>query len=632
MATAAIDERLTRIWETPHDLVGQLTTVDHKIIGKRYMVTAMLFLALGGAEAAIMRWQLARPDQHLVSAEVYNQLFTMHGVTMIWWYAAPILSGFSNYLWPLMLGSRDMAFPRLNAFSYWAFLLSGLFLYSSVLVGQAPDGAWVSYPPLTEPRYDAGLKIQFYALGLMLLTVSTTAGAINFVVTALRLRAPGMTVRRIPIMIWGTLTASVAILFALPALTVACVFLYFEHRLGMHFFDPTTGGRPVLWEHLFWMFGHPWVYIVVLPAMGMISTMLPTFSRRPLAGYTLVAGATIATGAIGFSVWLHHMFASGASMAGMTYFSGASMLISIPSAVAISAWVTTLWLGKPVIRIPMLFVLGFLVLFVIGGVSGVVTAAIPFDWQVTDTYFVVAHLHYVLIGINLFPVIGAMYYWVPKITGRMLDERLGMWNFWTMFIGFNLGFFPMHIAGLLGMPRRIYTYPAGSGWETVNLLTTIGSYLFAIGIVLFVINVIRSLRVGAPAGDNPWDAATLEWSTSSPPPPYNFAVIPTVRSREPLWEERLAGARESAIRTGPVLEDGRETPATTPVEAQPTEVLHMPEDTAWPLVTALGMLFAGYALLGGKWGWLAVATVWLFVAIVGWLWPKPEPDPERAIP
>jgi len=623
LATAA--DRLTRIWETPHDLVGQLTTVDHKIVGKRYLVTAMVFLVLGGAEAAVMRWQLAGADMHLLSPETYNQLFTMHGVTMIFWYASPILSGFSNYLWPLLLGSRDMAFPRLNAFSYWAFLFSGLFLYSSVLVGQVPDGAWVSYTPLTGPRYDAGLNIQFYALGLILLTVSTTAGAVNFVVTAIRLRAPGMTVDRIPILIWGTLTASVAILFALPALTVACVFLYFEHRLGMHFFDPTAGGRPVLWEHLFWMFGHPWVYIVVLPAMGMVSTMLPVFSRRSLAGYRWVVAATIATGAIGFSVWLHHMFAMGASMGGLTFFSGASMLISIPSAIAISAWVVTLWLGRPVIRTPMLFVLGFLVLFVIGGVSGVVTAAAPFDWQVTDTYFVVAHLHYVLIGINLFPVIGAMYYWLPKITGRMLDERLGSWNFWTMFIGFNVAFFPMHIAGLLGMPRRIYTYPAGAGWDTVNLISTIGTYIFAVGVLLFVINLARSLRGGPLAGNNPWDANTLEWSTTSPPPVYNFAVIPTVRSRDPLWERRLDSARQSEISAGPVLDEGREAMGTTPLRAEPTSVLHMPEDTAWPLLTAIGMLLAGYALVGARWEWLGISAVWLIVTIGGWLWPGREP-------
>jgi cytochrome c oxidase subunit I+III len=617
-----LDQRLTRIWETPHDLVGQLTTVDHKIIGRRYIVTAFVFLVAGGLEALVMRWQLALPNQHVVSADAYNKLFSMHGITMIFWYAAPILSGFSNFLWPLILGSRDMAFPRINAFSYWVFLFSGLFLYSSVLIGQEPNAGWVSYTPLAGPTYDAGLNMQFYALGLILLAVSTTGGAINFIVTALRLRAPGMTVARIPVIIWSTLTVSVAVLFSLPALTVDCVFLYFEHQLGMHFFDPSGGGNPLLWEHLFWMFGHPWVYIVVLPAMGMASMMIPTFSRRPLAGHTLVVASTIATGTIGFSVWLHHMFSSGAPMGALTFFSAASMLISVPSAVTVVAWVTTLWLGKPVIRTPMLFMLGFVVLFVIGGVSGVMTAAAPFDWQLTDTYFIVAHLHYVLLGINVFPVAGAMYYWLPKITGRLLNERLGTLSFWTMFVGFNVGFFPMHIAGLLGMPRRIYTYPAGTGWDAVNLVSTIGAALFALGVLLFLIDALSSLWIGPLAGDNPWDAGTLEWSVASPPPAYNFAVIPMVTSREPLWEKRLTIGVAEGIVPGPVLEEGRETVATSALEADTTGVLHMPEDTAVPLLTSLGVLGAGYALLAGSVLWVGLAAAWLFVCITVWLWPS----------
>ncbi len=620
--STTLEQRLTRIWETPHDLVGQLTTVDHKIIGRRYLVTAFLFLVVGGLEALLMRWQLAQPNQHVLSADAYNKLFTMHGVTMIFWYASPMLSGFSNFLWPLLLGSRDMAFPRLNAFSYWVFLFSGLFLYSSVVVGQEPNAGWVSYAPLSGPMYDAGLNMQFYALGLLLLAVSTTAGAINFIATAAHLRAPGMTLARIPIVIWSTLTVSVAILFSLPPLTADCVYLYFEHRLGMHFFDPSGGGSPLLWEHLFWMFGHPWVYITVLPAMGMASMMIPTFSRRPLAGHRLVVGSTIATGAVGFSVWLHHMFSSGAPMGAMTFFVGASMLISLPSAVTVIAWVTTMWLGKPVVRTPMLFMLGFVVLFVIGGVSGVMTAAAPFDWQLTDTYFIVAHIHYVLLGINVFPVIAAMYYWLPKITGRMLSERLGTWSFWTMFIGFNVAFFPMHISGLLGMPRRIYTYPAGTGWDAVNLISTIGAVLFALGVLIFVIDAISSLRSGPPAGDNPWDAGTLEWSVPSPPPAYNFAVIPIVNSREPLWEKRLTVGIVEGIRAGPVLEEGRETIETTSVDARMADVLHMPEDTAWPLLTSMGVLAAGYALLAGSLLAIGIAAAWLFISITAWLWPS----------
>ena len=562
-------EKLLRIWETPPGLFGVFGTVDHKKIGKRYLTTAFAFLLLGGLEAAVMRAQLARPDQHLLTPEAYNQLFSMHGITMIFLYASPILSGFSNYIWPLILGSRDMAFPRLNAFSYWVFLMAGIFLYSSFLIGQAPDRGWFAYAPLTGSSYSPGLHMDFYALGLILLTISTTVGAINFITTLFRLRAPGMSINRLPIFVWGTLTTSFSVLFALPALTATCVMLYFDRRFGMHFFDASTGGHPMLWQHLFWIFGHPWVYIVVLPAMGIMSDLIPTFCRRPLVGYTYVALSTVATGILGFGVWVHHMFSTGLPAMSTDFFSAASMVISIPSAVAVFAWLATIWHGRPVMRTPFLFAAGFIVLFVIGGVSGVVTAAVPFDWQVTDTYFVVAHLHYVLVGINVFPVLAGFYFWLPKMTGRLLDERLGRWNFWTMFIGFNLGFFPMHIAGLLGMPRRVYTYPAGLGWDAVNMITTIGSYVFAIGVLLFLVNVFWSLRRGRVAGPNPWDGPTLEWAVPSPPPAYNFALLPTVGSRHPLWEDRLGepGGR-SRIDEGPALAEGRETLGVSPLDAQ----------------------------------------------------------------
>ncbi len=614
-------ERLTEVWETPHNLFGVLGTVDHKTIGKRYLVTAMVFLLLGGIEAALMRTQLIGPDRHLLSPEVYDELFTMHGVTMLFWYAAPILSGFSNYLWPLMLGSRDMAFPRLNAFSYWTFLASGIFVYSSFLVGQAPDGGWFAYTPMTELQYSPGLNLDFYALGLLFLTISTTVGAINFVVTFFKVRAPGMTVGRVPLFTWGTLTTSFSVIFALPALSAACIFLFFDRRFGMHFFDASMGGRPILWQHLFWIFGHPWVYIVVLPAIGMISMIIPTFARRPIVGYTWVALATVSTGILGFGVWVHHMFAAGLPPLSTSFFSAASMSIVIPSAVSIFAWIATLWRGRLVLRTPMLFALGFIVLFVLGGVSGVVTAAVPFDWQVTDTYFVVAHLHYVLIGINVFAVMAGFYYWLPKITGKMLDERLGQWNFWVMFIGFNVGFFPMHIAGLLGMPRRIYTYPAGLGWGMTNLIESIGSYLFAVGVLLFIVNFFRSQRSGANAGPNPWDASSLEWATTSPPPPYNFAVIPTVRSREPLWEERLGLPSRSTTDDKPVLDEGRLTLGTTPLDGAPFAVLRMPEDSLWPVALAAALLLLFYGLLVARWEMTFVGGALVLACIVGWLWP-----------
>jgi cytochrome c oxidase subunit I len=621
---APLGERLTRIWETAPGLYGVLATVDHKIIGRRYLVTSMVFLLLGGLEAAMIRAQLAAPDMHLVTPERYNQLFTMHGVTMLFWYAAPILSGFSNYLWPLMLGARDMACPRANALSYWTFLMSGVFLYTSVVLGQMPDRGWFAYAPLTEAAYSPGLNMDFYAIALTFLSVSTTVGAINFIATLFKTRAPGMSLNRLPIFVWGTLTTSFAVVFAMPALSAACALLFLDRRVGTHFFDAALGGNPVLWQHLFWSFGHPWVYIVVLPAMGIISDLIPTFCRRPLVGYTFVALATVSTGILGFGVWVHHMFATGLPATAMSFFSAASMVITIPSAVAVAAWLATIWLGRPVFKTPMLFAAGFIVLFVIGGVSGVATAAIAFDWQLTDTYFVVAHLHYVLIGINVFAVMAGFYYWLPKITGRLLSESLGKWNFWLMFLGFGVGFFPMHTLGLLGMPRRIYTYHGGMGWGWQNLWVTVGAYVFALGVALFIINVVWSLLRGEEAGPNPWDGPTLEWATPSPPPPYNFAVIPLVGSRHPLWEDRLdEGTTRSQLARGPVLDAGRDTFGTTPLDAEPDEILRMPRDTMWPFLLSLSILVICYGLLFGL-AWLGiVGAVALFIAVAGWFWPQP---------
>ncbi|HEY7901694.1 MAG TPA: cbb3-type cytochrome c oxidase subunit I, partial [Caulobacteraceae bacterium] len=425
---------LKAIWETRPGFIGWLASVDHKEIGLRYMATALVFLILGGLESLVMRVQLAAPGGRLLGPEQYDQLFTMHGMTMIFLYAAPILSGFSNYLWPLLLGSRDMAFPRLNALSYWIYLAAGLFLYSGFVVGAGPNAGWFNYVPYAAKPYNPGVNIDIFALGLILLGISTTVGAANFVVTFLRLRAPGMSINRVPILVWGTLTASVANLLAVPAVSLALFLLWMDRQFGTHFFDAAQG-QPLLWQHLFWMFGHPWVYAIVLPAMGMVSDALPTFCRRPLVGYTAVAFATVATMALGFGVWVHHMFATGLPPLALAFFSGASLIITVPSAVAVFAWLATIWTGRPAINTAFLFFSSMIVLFVIGGVSGVMTASTPVDWQLTDTYFVVAHIHYVLIGINVFPVVGAVYYWFPKFTGRLLNERLGQWNFWTMFVG-----------------------------------------------------------------------------------------------------------------------------------------------------------------------------------------------------
>ena len=492
---------LRQSWEGRPGVGGWLATVDHKEIGKRYVVTAFIFLIIGGLEALVMRAQLARPNQTLLTPEQYSQLFTMHGVTMIFLYALPVLSGFSNYLWPLLLGSRDMAFPRLNAMSYWVFLFAGVFLYSSFPLGKAPDGGWFNYVPYASLAYNPGPNIDVYALGMVLLGISTTVGSINFVVTLARTRAPGMSINRVPVLVWGTVTASVGNLLAVPAVSLAFFLLWLDRQFGTHFFDILNGGRPLLWQHLFWMFAHPWVYAVVLPAMGIVSDALPVFCRRPLVGYTPVALSTVATMVIGFIVWIHHMFATGIPALALAFFGSASMVIAIPSAVATFAWIATIWTGRPVFKVPFLYFAGFVLLFVIGGVSGVMTAAVPLDWQLNDTYFVVAHLHYVLLGINVFPVIGGVVFWFPKFTGRLMSERFGKLTFWVLFIGFNLAFFPMHIAGLLGMPRRIYTYSGDMGWNTVNMITTIGSFVFAAGVLMFLADLVWSCKRGRVAGN-----------------------------------------------------------------------------------------------------------------------------------
>ncbi|MGC1557519.1 MAG: cytochrome c oxidase subunit I [Methylovirgula sp.] len=623
--TAGFRQRLENIWETTPGIAGWFASVDHKEIGIRYMITAFAFLVLGGIEALIMRLQLAGPNEHLLTPEQYDQLFSTHGMTMIFLYALPILSGFSNYLWPLLLGARDMAFPRVNALSYWLYLAAGLFMYAGFAIGAGPNDGWFNYVPYANREYNPGLNMDFYSLGMIFLGISTTVGSANFIVTFLRLRAPGMSINRVPVMIWGTMTASAANILVVPSVSLAFFLLWMDRNFGTHFFDVSRGGQPLLWQHLFWIFGHPWVYALVLPAMGMVSDGLPVFCRRPLVAYSAVVLATLATMTLGFGVWVHHMFATGLPTLALSFFSGVSMIITIPSAVAVFAWTATIWTGRPVITTAFLFFASTIVLFVIGGVSGFMTGSVPVDWQLNDTYFVVAHIHYVLIGINVFPVMGGLYFWFPKMTGRLLDEKLGIWNFWTMFVGFNIAFLPMHLTGLLGMPRRIYTYPAGVGWDTLNMITSIGAFLFAIGVLLTFINVFISLRRGKPAGAKPWDAATLEWAVPSPPPPYNFAVIPTVASRHPLWESRLQESRgESSINRGLVLDHERETIATTPLDAEPDVILKMPSDSPAPFVLTLGAttFFVGLLFHDHFWPLAVVGGLVAAAAILIWLWPE----------
>jgi cytochrome c oxidase subunit 1/cytochrome c oxidase subunit I+III len=610
---------LEQAWREAPGLKGWFGTVDHKIIGIRYLIAAFAFLVIGGIEALVMRVQLAAPDQKLLSPEQYNQLFSMHGVTMIFLYALPILSGFSNYLWPLMLGSRDMAFPRLNALSYWLYIAAGAFLYVSFPLGAAPDGGWFNYVPNASAPWSPGPNIDVYCLGLIFLGISTTVGSANFVVTLLRMRAPGMSINRVPIIVWGTLTASVANLFAIPSLSLACLMLWMDRRVGTHFFDVAGGGQPLLWQHLFWIFGHPWVYAVVLPAMGIVSDALPVHCRRPLVGYTLVAMATVATMVIGFGVWVHHMFADGLPVLAMSFFSAASFIIAIPSAISVFAWIATIGTGRVRVTVPFLFFTSVILLFVIGGVSGVMTASLALDWELTDTYFIVAHLHYVLIGINLFAVVGAVYHWFPKMTGRMMSESVGRWVFTLMFVGFNLAFLPMHWLGLEGMPRRVYTYPAGMGFGGTNLIVSCGAFLFAAAIGLFFIEILRARVGGQLAGPDPWDGPTLEWSIASPPPAYNFAIIPQVASRHPLWEDRLdPNGERSRFAEGFLLDTGKETLGVTPLDGAPDVILKMPGDSWLPVLLSLSLslLFGGALLLspvvggGGAMATLVVLVLW----------------------
>ncbi len=622
--TEELREKLERIWADPPNLYGWFATTDHKKIGHRYLFTAFVFMLVGGLEALGMRLQLAQPNEHLLPPNLYNQFFSMHGMTMIFLYALPILSGFSNYLWPLILGTRDMAFPRLNAFTYWVFLLAGIFLYIGFWNGKGTNVGWFNYVPLASRPYNPDWNVDIYSLGMVFLGISTTAGAVNFIATMFRTRAPGMSISRVPIMIWGTLVANIGILFAVPAVSLDFMLLWCDRRFGTHFFDASAGGRPLLWQHLFWIFGHPWVYAIVLPAMSIVSQALPVYCRRPLVAQPAVVLATILTMVLGFGVWVHHMFSTGLPVIAMGFFSAASFVIVIPSAVSVFAWVATIWTGRPVFTTAFKFLAAEVVLFVIGGVSGFMTAAVPLDWQLTDTYFVVAHLHYVLIGINVFPVIGGIYHWFPKMTGKMMSEKLGWWNFWLMFVGFNLGFFPMHISGLLGMPRRIYTYPAEIGWGTTNLITTIGSFVFAFGVLLFVINVIRSLLVGAKAPANPWDADTLEWSVTSPPPSYNFAVIPRVATIHPLWEGRLEGETLSVLHEGPVLDHEHEMPGTTTLDAEPDVILKQPSHSLVPLCTALLIAGMFVGLLLEMWWVSAGCMLAMIPALLWWFWPRVE--------
>jgi cytochrome c oxidase subunit I+III len=588
-------ERLERIWVEPRGLWGWLTTTDHKRIGLLYFFTTLVFFGAGGIEALLIRTQLAQPNEKVLSPETYDQLMTMHGVTMIFLFVIPISTGaFGNYLIPLMIGARDMAFPRMNALSYWLFLASGLFMYSSVFMHAAPNAGWFNYVPLALKPYNPGRNIDFYALGLIFNGVSTTAAAINFIVTIFKLRAPGMSINRMPLFCFAMLAVSLSLIFALPSLTIDLVYLELQRNLGFHFFDVVRGGDPLLWQHLFWLFGHPEVYIIILPAFGIATSIIPTFSKRKMIAFPLVALAELLVAFIGFGVWAHHMFATGLPTITLVFFAAASMMVVIPSSIQVFAWTVTVALGRPEFRTPLLFIGGFIVFFVLGGLSGIMFAAIPFDQATTDTYFVVAHFHFIIFGAAVFPILGGMYYWFPKVTGRLYHEGLAKLSFWLTFVGTAVTFFPMHILGLLGMTRRVYTYPSSLGWGAYNLSETIGAFILTAGLLLIFGNLAYSRFRGAPAGRDPFFGGTLEWATSSPPPPYNFPVIPTVRSAYPNWDTEDRDADLRRLERGElVLDEGHETPTSTVVDAIPDEVIEMPAESPWPLAVAActGLLF-----------------------------------------
>ena len=558
-----------------------LTTVDHKRIGIMYFVAAFFFFLLGGAEALVIRLQLAQPDAGVVSADMYNQLFTMHGTTMIFLAAMPLSAAFFNLLVPLQVGARDVAFPRLNAFSFWTFLFGGLLLNASWFVGGAPDAGWFGYANLTSTTYSPGMRIDFWVFGLQVLGVSTLVSGLNFATTILNMRAEGMKMMRLPLFSWMTLVTSFLIILAFPAITVGLFMLMFDRMFGAVFFDPTAGGSVLLWQHLFWIFGHPEVYILILPAFGIISEVIPTFSRKPLFGYPVVVFSGMLIAFLGFGVWAHHMFSTGMGPIPNAVFSAMTMLIAVPTGVKIFNWIATMWGGKIRFTTPLLFAVGMVALFIVGGLSGVMHSSPPTDLQQTDSYFIVAHLHYVLFGGTMMGLFAGAYYWFPKFTGKKLDETLGKWHFWGTFIAMNLTFFPMHIVGMGGMPRRTFTYQAGLGFEPYNLVETIGAFLLGAVTLIFVWNLWKSLKSGEEASANPWGGSTLEWSMPSPPPHFNFASLPVVGGRDPLWRD-----------------GGVEAPEP---EGEP----HMPDPSHWPILTSFGIL----VLAAG-----AMINLWVVVA------------------
>ncbi|QDH71125.1 cytochrome c oxidase subunit I [Marilutibacter alkalisoli] len=613
---------LDRIWCNEPGLVGQLRAVNHGTVGLRFIAAGFAFLLVGGLLAMFIRLQLAWFDAEVLDPQRFNQFVTLHGTTMMFLFAVPIMEGFAMYLLPKMIGARDLPFPRMSAFGWWCYLFGGLFLYSSLLFDAAPDGGWFMYVPLTDATFSPGKGPDFWLIGVTFAEIAAVTAAVELIVAVLVTRAPGMDIRRMPLFAWAILVTAFMIAFGFPPLILASILLEIQRAFGFVFFDPALGGDPLLWQHLFWLFGHPEVYIIFLPAAGVVSMVVPTFARRPIIGYTWIVLALVATGFLSFGLWVHHMFAVGIPLLALAFFSAASMAVAIPTAIQVFAWIATLWSGRPWLRVPMLHIFGFFVVFVLGGLTGVMLAFVPFDWQAHDTHFVVAHLHYVLIGGMMFPLFAGLYYWLPLASGRMPSESTSRTAFWLVFIGFNLTFLPMHLTGLLGMPRRAYTYPEELGVQWLNLLSTAAGFVLAVGIIAILVDAALCFVHGRRGRGNPWRAGTLEWAVPCPVPNYNFASIPVVGARYPLWHDRNLAAR--TVDTGGLLGDPRsgrrELLGTGPVSAKPEQVVFLSSSSWWPLVCAmliasmLAFFIAGYYLLS------AACLLPLAGGFLAWMW------------
>lgn len=613
---------LDRIWANGPGLAGQLTAVNHSTIALRFIVAGFGFLLVGGLLSMFIRLQLAWFDAEVLDPRRYNQFVTLHGTTMMFLFAVPIMEGFAMYLLPKMIGARDLPFPRLSAFGWWCYLFGGLFLYSSLLFDAAPDGGWFMYVPLTDATYSPGKGADFWLLGVTFAEIAAVTAAVELIVAILVTRAPGMDIRRMPLFAWAILVMAFMIALGFPPLILASILLELQRAFGFVFFDPALGGDPLLWQHLFWLFGHPEVYIIFLPAAGVVSMVVPTFARRPVVGYSWIVLALVATGFLSFGLWVHHMFAVGIPLLALAFFSAASMAVAIPTAIQVFAWIATLWSGRPWLRLPMLHIFGFFFVFVLGGLTGVMLAFVPFDWQAHDTHFVVAHLHYVLIGGMMFPLFAGLYYWLPLATGRMPSESTSRTAFWLVFVGFNLTFLPMHLTGLLGMPRRVYTYSPELGVEWLNLLSTAAGFVLAVGIVAILVDAGLCFAHGRRGRANPWRAGTLEWALRAPVPNYNFASMPVVADLYPLWHDRGLAARSA--RTDGLLGDPasgrRELLGTGPVSARPEQVVFLSGSSWLPLACALVIAALLACFIAGLYALAAACLLPLVALFVAWAW------------